>query len=399
MDYRDTKLYQDFKPLLIMMQLCGLYHTRAAKAGSTSTKRCLTASRCYSLFILSLSSCSLILLGTRFSPREKYGFELFLKIVWASWHLVVVVNLVTCHIMWKSMPSFFIEWQNYQSNFETKTQYKRTVTCILLACAFTSIVVPSFACYTYFKTTFLDSQLTPYKPTEHTVGQAADKLIRVFFVFLYLLGVLVWTWFLGFYAATCELDFKLFSQYYGLSSIANDLLRNQKAKQGLWPPILIFGSSQVWSSEMNFLKFTNKWRQLLQIGTNALWRETKKLEFTGEGTSLSAGKLHCANGKRNQVVELTLLQHSQLSFFKMVEILDNCICVQVMAGMLGSMVNVCFVLYFAVLDHHKFSGDVVLVIFTIFWLVGSIFHVMLLSIIGALINSEVSLFSGQSMVQ
>lgn len=202
MDHRNTSLFQDFKPLLTVMKLCGLYHTR--HRGKHSKRIDLTLSQCYSLTGLLIWTCNTIRVTTMFSSSEQFGYVLFMKIVMVIWYFSVLIYLITYYQMCKILPQFFVQWQELQHLCGVTHSYRKQVTCITVVCLSAVFTNAVYVSYSYYNSTYLDLVLSPYKPTEDTVNLVSDKLIRFVVLVLNVFGTILWLVPLGFYTATCE---------------------------------------------------------------------------------------------------------------------------------------------------------------------------------------------------
>ncbi len=174
----NNTLFRNCKPILVLMKLFGLYHSkhpsdfmRSEKLQLIGNKWDQTISQLYSKFISAVLFLNALRYLLSFTTKETFGFEMLTKVQFSTLCGMSFYNSITFYQACAN-PSrlyfFFISWRKIKLEFPMKCQEKHKcyiklvarTGCLLLV--FFTITNCLFLGYVLFETDAYDLMLTPY---------------------------------------------------------------------------------------------------------------------------------------------------------------------------------------------------------------------------------------------
>ena len=163
--YRDCSLYEAMKPLFFSLRLCGLHHYKAFRGGSSKWY----FSRIYASVLLVILWLNVIRTATMFNKKDKFGPELFSKIISISWVTLCTINFTCCFYSCESincLSKFFLQWKSFHpeaNNKCCKKYLKPRAVIYTIVCWILILLTVIFNNYIIFATPMYTEIITPFE--------------------------------------------------------------------------------------------------------------------------------------------------------------------------------------------------------------------------------------------
>ena len=162
--HEKTPVYKALYSLKVSLLLGGLvFRKDFSKSG---IKRHLTVSHVYSSIVLLFLSFNVLRWLTMFQGDEKFGVQLFMKIVVCIWGLKTLALYISFFLAcesFKRLPEFFMEWEKIRINCSTYlisiTRISKICTAILWTISISNSI---FSAYLIFCTDIQNMTLAPW---------------------------------------------------------------------------------------------------------------------------------------------------------------------------------------------------------------------------------------------
>ncbi|CAH1776185.1 unnamed protein product [Owenia fusiformis] len=186
--FHRSSLFQEMKPLLWTLKLCGLYHER--QWGVKNAKGDLeeignfTPSRIWSIALIVIQWLNIGKLLLTFMRDNEFGPGLLTKIMIMMWHISCGITCVITYKCWakpERLPGFIYKWETLyrRDSEETLRKFKYLIKIGLLFSWTLVIINFSFIAYVQFNHTVFDVLLIPFERNEDDMFIAKFVLVCI----------------------------------------------------------------------------------------------------------------------------------------------------------------------------------------------------------------------------
>ena len=196
-------------PLLFLMKLFGLFHTENDHQNDTKGRR-MNFSKCYSLLVIGLlfvNSCRMLAI---FTGNEKYGLDLFSKIIEVAWYWLAMSNAIICFPINKHLIKFMKEHAKLNENTKdilelsksNVVHFRKMVVKVLVFSLFCLALDNGTVGWALFQTDYKKTRMVPYS---NDFSFWPDLALKIGFLVVYLFTSAAWMFPMALFVVLCRI--------------------------------------------------------------------------------------------------------------------------------------------------------------------------------------------------